>query len=168
MICRSAEHTRLSRATQWRLAMHTRLKNIRVIPASWLARSTRRRPRRVNPKLCSTCFEDVLASVCNKVGTSALAQRCFASNSRANLSMLTAMVRLILPSVLVSAIAVTSTMAMARSRHQNPPETYSPQTNFYHPPSDPNAVYAGGSYAGSDPDPNIQGALIREFGRRGI
>ena len=88
--------------------------------------------------------------------------------SRANLSMLAAMVRLILPSVLVSAIAVTSTMAMARSRHQNPPETYSPQTNFYHPSSDPNAVYVGGSYAGSDPDPNIQGALIREFGRRGL
>jgi len=82
--------------------------------------------------------------------------------------MLAAMVRLILPSVLVSAIAVTSTMVMARSRHQNPPETYSPQTNFYRPPSDRNAVYVGGSYAGSDPDPNIQGALIREFGRRGL
>jgi hypothetical protein len=104
----------------------------------------------------------------NEIGTKALAQRCLASNSWTYLDMLAAMVRLILSSVLVSAIAVTSTMAMARSRHQDPPKTYSPQTNFYHPASDPNAVYVGGTFAGSDPDPNIRGALIREFGRRGL
>jgi hypothetical protein len=30
----------------------------------------------------------------------------------------------------------------------------------------PNAVFVGGTYAGSDPDPNIRAALRREFGRR--
>jgi hypothetical protein len=36
----------------------------------------------------------------------------------------------------------------------------------YRTPSDPNAVFVGGSYAGSDPDPNIRAALTREFGIR--
>jgi hypothetical protein len=43
-----------------------------------------------------------------------------------------------------------------------------PETSYYNPAGDPNAVYVGGTYAGSDPDPNIRGALIREFGRRGF
>jgi hypothetical protein len=47
--------------------------------------------------------------------------------------------------------------AMAKVRHN---------TQGYHTPSDPNAVFVGGTYAGSDPDPNIRAALIREFGRR--
>jgi hypothetical protein len=38
--------------------------------------------------------------------------------------------------------------------------------SLYNPARDPNAVYYGGTYAGSDPDPNIRAALIREFGRR--
>jgi hypothetical protein len=79
--------------------------------------------------------------------------------------MIAAMARLMLSSLLVSAIAVTSTMAMARSRHQDPSKMILPE-NAYNPPSDPNAVFVGGTYAGSDPDPNIRGALMREFGRR--
>jgi hypothetical protein len=39
-------------------------------------------------------------------------------------------------------------------------------TQWYRMPNDPNAVFSGGSYAGSDPDPNIRAALAREFGRR--
>jgi hypothetical protein len=39
-------------------------------------------------------------------------------------------------------------------------------TQWYHAPNDPNAVFSGGSYAGSDPDPNIRASLAREFGRR--
>jgi hypothetical protein len=39
------------------------------------------------------------------------------------------------------------------------------QFNPYH---DSNAVFVGGTYAGSDPDPNVRAALIREFGRRGM
>jgi hypothetical protein len=76
------------------------------------------------------------------------------------------MVRLILSSVFVVAIGAASTMAMARSRHQDPPKAYPSETNRDSPAADPNSVYVGGTYAGSDPDPNIRGALIREFGRR--
>jgi hypothetical protein len=79
--------------------------------------------------------------------------------------MTTMTTRLILASLLISAAAVTSTMAMARSRHQDPSKTYSSE-NVYDPA--PNAVFVGGAYAGSDPDPNIRGALLREFGRRGL
>jgi hypothetical protein len=39
-------------------------------------------------------------------------------------------------------------------------------TQWYRTPNDPNAVFSGGTYAGSDPDPNIRAALAREFGRR--
>ena len=39
-------------------------------------------------------------------------------------------------------------------------------TQWYHTPNDPNAVFSGGTYAGSDPDPNIRAALAREFGKR--
>jgi hypothetical protein len=35
----------------------------------------------------------------------------------------------------------------------------------FNPCNDPNAVFVAGTYAGSDPDPNIRAALRREFGR---
>jgi hypothetical protein len=79
------------------------------------------------------------------------------------------MIRLILSLLLASATAVTATTAMARSRHHGAPSS---ETYFHGPTNDPNAgfypnaVYSGGTYAGSDPDPNIQAALIREFGRQ--
>jgi hypothetical protein len=67
------------------------------------------------------------------------------------------------------AIAVMSTTATARSRYHSPPATHlaaahlsAPQS--YRPRDDPNAVFVGGTYAGSDPDPNIRAALIRGFG----
>jgi hypothetical protein len=47
------------------------------------------------------------------------------------------------------AIAVTATTAMARSRHYGG----APPSHTYF-------------YVGSDPDPDIRAALIREFGRR--
>jgi hypothetical protein len=93
------------------------------------------------------------------------------------------MTRLILSLVLASAIAVTSVTAMARIHHRGVPATYPPVTYLYNrcdpnavfaagyagynPCNDPNAVFVAGTYAGSDPDPNIRAALIREFGRRG-
>ena len=40
------------------------------------------------------------------------------------------------------------------------------ESRWYRTPIDPNAVFVGGTYAGSDPDPNIRAALAREFGRR--
>jgi hypothetical protein len=85
-----------------------------------------------------------------------------------------AMIRAIFSLVLGCAIAATSTTAMARSRHYSAlrSDTYfwypsnDPSAGFYNPAKDPNAVYSGGTYAGSDPDPNIRAALIRELGRR--
>jgi hypothetical protein len=86
------------------------------------------------------------------------------------------MIRLTLLVMLAGAIAATA--AVARSPHYGAPKTYSPETHNrcnasaagpyagYNPCNDPNAVFVGGTYAGSDPDPNIQGALIREFGRQ--
>jgi hypothetical protein len=41
-----------------------------------------------------------------------------------------------------------------------------PNTQWYRTPQDPNAVFVGGTYAGSDPDPNIRAAIAREFSRR--
>jgi hypothetical protein len=84
-----------------------------------------------------------------------------------------AMIRLIHSLVLACAIAVTATTATARSRHYGAPPSatnfgnpsYGPNTGFYNPASDPDAVSVGGTYAGSDPDPNIRAALSREFGR---
>jgi hypothetical protein len=82
------------------------------------------------------------------------------------------MIRLIHSLVLASAIAVTATTAMGRTRHYGAPP---PGCNAasaagpyvgYNPCNDPNAVFVAGTYAGSDPDPNIRAALIREFGRR--
>jgi hypothetical protein len=51
--------------------------------------------------------------------------------------------------------------AMAKIRHNLPPHA-----QRYHTSNEPNAVFVGGTYAGSDPDPNIRAALVREFGRR--
>jgi hypothetical protein len=94
-----------------------------------------------------------------------------------------AMTRLILSLVLASSIAVTATTAMARIRHRGAHAMYAAATYLYNrcdpnavlaagyagynPCNDPNAVFVAGTYAGSDPDPNIRAALIREFGRRG-
>jgi hypothetical protein len=84
------------------------------------------------------------------------------------------MMRLIFSLVLIGAIAVSSTTAMARSRYYSAPPFHTyfgsprnvPNASLYNPAKDPNAVYYGGTYAGSDPDPNIRAALIREFGRQ--
>lgn len=95
------------------------------------------------------------------------------------------MIRLMFSLMLASAIAATSTSAMARSRHRSAPVTRASVTYLhnrcfdpgaaagryagyvgYNPCADPNAVFVGGTYAGADPDPNIRAALIREFGRR--
>jgi hypothetical protein len=78
------------------------------------------------------------------------------------------MIRLIFSLVLVFVIVATATTAIARSRHYGALETYRPETNFYNPTNDPDAVFVAGTYAGSDPDPNIRAALRREFGRRGF
>jgi hypothetical protein len=88
-----------------------------------------------------------------------------------------AMIRLIPSLVLASAIAVTSTCAMAQSRHRGAPASLymgcDPSALSaagyvgYNPCNDPNAAFVDGNYAGSDPDPNIRAALIREFGKSG-
>jgi hypothetical protein len=88
-----------------------------------------------------------------------------------------AMIRLIPSLVLASAIAVTSTSAMAQSRYRGAPAplhvgcdpTAASAAGYagYNPCNDPNAAFVGGSYAGSDPDPRIRAALIREFGKSG-
>jgi hypothetical protein len=70
------------------------------------------------------------------------------------------MIRFILLLILVCAGTVMSSIATARHRHHA-------TTSYWYPPvNDPNAVFVAGTYAGSDPDPNIRAALIREFGRR--
>jgi hypothetical protein len=71
------------------------------------------------------------------------------------------MIRLMFSLVLPSVIAVTSTTAMARSRHQDPPATQ------WLPHNDFNAVFVAGTYAGSDPDPNVRAALRREYDKQG-
>jgi len=76
------------------------------------------------------------------------------------------MIRLMFSLVLAGATAATSTMAMARNRHQDPAETHRVDGYLHNPANDPNAVFVGGTYAGSDPDPNIRAALAREFGRQ--
>jgi hypothetical protein len=68
--------------------------------------------------------------------------------------------------VLACATAVTATTALARNRQHTAPVPYSAGSYFYSPANDPNAVFVGGTYAGSDPDPRIRAALAREFGRR--
>jgi hypothetical protein len=76
---------------------------------------------------------------------------------------------------LVLAIAVTSTCAMAQGYHRGVPINFgcdpsalraAGYTN-YNPCNDPNAAFVDGAYAGSDPDPNIRAALIREFSKSG-
>jgi hypothetical protein len=71
------------------------------------------------------------------------------------------MIRFILLLVLVCAGTMMSSIATAERRHHAATASY-----LYRPANDPNAVFVGGTYAGSDPDPNIRAALIREFGRR--
>jgi hypothetical protein len=70
------------------------------------------------------------------------------------------MIRFILLLILVCVGTVMSSIATARHRH------HTTTSYWYLPVNDPNAVFVAGTYAGSDPDPNIRAALIREFGRR--
>jgi hypothetical protein len=90
----------------------------------------------------------------------------FASNSQ--LAVGRPVINLKLPLLLACVTAVTATAAMARSRQHAAPEPYQAGSYFYNPINDPNAVFVGGTYAGSDPDPRIRAALAREFGRRGF
>jgi hypothetical protein len=71
------------------------------------------------------------------------------------------MIRFILLLILVCAGTVISSIATAQRRHHAATTSY-----WYRPVNDPNAVFVAGTYAGTDPDPNIRAALIREFGRR--
>jgi hypothetical protein len=75
------------------------------------------------------------------------------------------MICLMFSLMLAGAIAVTSTTAMARSRHQDPPNRHAPATSLYNPTNDPNAVFVGGTYVGSDPDPRIR-ASLQALGRK--
>jgi hypothetical protein len=72
------------------------------------------------------------------------------------------MIRLIHSLVLAFAIAVTATTAMGRSRHYG---ALASETYFYNPTNNPNAVYVGGTYVGSDPDLRIR-ASLRALGRK--
>jgi hypothetical protein len=99
-------------------------------------------------------------SVCANKGSNAFASRC--SGSSPEFSHWARMIRLIHSLVLACAIAATSTTAIARSRHYGAPPSatnfgnpsYGPNAGFYNPARDPDAVSVGGTYAGSDPDPN--------------
>jgi hypothetical protein len=72
------------------------------------------------------------------------------------------MIRLMFSLVLASAIAVTATTVMAKSRRFDGSPS---ETHFYNPTNDPNAVFVGGTYVGSDPDPRIR-ASLRALGRK--
>jgi hypothetical protein len=70
-------------------------------------------------------------------------------------------IRLIVLLALACATAVTPTAATARVRHNVPHTAY-----WRAPTYDPNAVFVGGTHAGSDSDLNIRSALVRGFGRQ--
>lgn len=99
--------------------------------------------------------------------------RCVVRDQVTELTVGPPMIQVIFLLLLASVTTVTATTAMARSRHYGAP---APQNRCnasaagpyvgYNPCNDPNAVFVGGTYAGSDPDPNIRAALMREFGRR--
>jgi hypothetical protein len=84
---------------------------------------------------------------------------------------MTSRTRITLAAALIAAFAtpalaqdgriVNSGYQAAKIRHTLPPHA-----QWYHAPNSPNAVFVGGAYAGSDPDPNVRAALVREFGRR--
>jgi hypothetical protein len=75
--------------------------------------------------------------------------------------------KLLLPLMLACVSVAIVTTAVAKVRHKRvPPQLASHALQSYHTPNDPNAVYVGGTYAGSDPDPNIRAALMREFGKK--
>jgi hypothetical protein len=76
------------------------------------------------------------------------------------------------------ACAVTSTYAMGRIPRQSSNAMHlhhrcdrssavlaAGPSRGYKPCKDSNAVFVEGTYAGSDPDPRIRAALVREFGR---
>jgi hypothetical protein len=82
------------------------------------------------------------------------------------------MMRLMFSLLLASATAATATTAVARSRHNGAPlsETYfhgptNDPNGFYDPARDPNAVFVGGTYVGSDPDPRTR-ASLQALGRK--
>jgi hypothetical protein len=65
--------------------------------------------------------------------------------------------------VLACVSAATLTAASAKVRHK----PVSPDAKQWsYAPNSAQAVFVGGTYAGSDPDPNIRGALAREFGKK--
>jgi hypothetical protein len=80
--------------------------------------------------------------------------------------------------LLLSAVAAAALMMSAPAfaqggrvkLHEGRDSAYFPhsRTTQFNPYHDSNAVFVGGTYAGSDPDPNVRAALIREFGRRGM
>jgi hypothetical protein len=70
-------------------------------------------------------------------------------------------IRLIVLLALACATAVTSTAATARARDNVAHTAY-----WRAPTYDPNAVFVGGTHAGSDSDLNIRSALVRGFGRQ--
>jgi hypothetical protein len=76
--------------------------------------------------------------------------------------------KLLLPLMLACVSIAIVTTAVAKVHHKRvPPQPASNHAlQSYHTPADPNAVYVGGTYAGSDPDPNIRAALMREFGKK--
>ena len=76
--------------------------------------------------------------------------------------------RIMLAAALIGAFATPAIAQDGRSvngRHQAS-MTHDAASQWRRTPVDPNAVFVGGTYAGSDPDPNIRAALAREFGRR--
>jgi hypothetical protein len=70
---------------------------------------------------------------------------------------------LLLALVLACLSTATATTAAAKVRHNAAPPY---ATQWYDVRSASDAVFVGGTYAGSDPDPNIRAALAREFGKR--
>ena len=62
------------------------------------------------------------------------------------------------------ALALTATVTIADAKVRHKPVSPSASQGYYAPETQ--AVYASGTYAGADPDPNIRAALIREFARR--
>jgi len=64
--------------------------------------------------------------------------------------------------VLAGASTACVTVAAAKARHRHLP----PPAASYDAPGRSQGVFVGGTYAGSDPDPNIRAALAREFGKR--
>ena len=79
--------------------------------------------------------------------------------------------KIMLAAALIAAFATPALAQDGRSvngRHQASMTKvpHDAASQWYRTPIDPNAVFVGGTYAGSDPVPNIRAALAREFGKR--